>query len=177
MYSFKWGLFDNNFQNQIPEHFSGLWGINFGPNVVEGFGWTSDRLRSGKDKLDWLTTSEKATKALAGGAKKLLIATQFHHHLAHLAATGMNFRMLSIRIVGPMGAALYLLNFSDVEILDSSLTANYQAVLLKVHDSTVDVFRGVESSGPLDHSKQKRKEAETLRMMELLDKLNNKLNK
>lgn len=172
-YYFKWGLFDNNFQGQIVEHFSRLWAFNLGPNVVAGWGWTSDRLANGRDEvIGWLDTGPNATKALAGGAKKMILATPFESHLRPVFAKSKAFRMLSIRIApGPDAPTKLLLNFSDIEVLDFTKTGNFGAVHVKVHDPTVDVFTGVESSGPLDHSKQKADAARTLRFMEAMEDL------
>lgn len=188
-YYFKWGLFDRLFQSQFSEHHSRLWAFNLGPQVVTGFGWTSDRLANGTDSLDWIGTGPNATKALAGGAKKMILATPFYSYLHPVFAKSKTFKMLSIRIAhGPDAPTIRLLNFSDIEILDYSVTdfsavppdntgykpkSSYASVFARVNDPTVDVFSGIEFSGPLDHSKQKAEAAQTLRLMQGLDDFNN----
>ena len=189
-YYFKWGLFDRLFQNQIPEHVSRLWAFNLGPLYqVEGWGWTSERLADGRDNLvGWMDTGPNATKALAGGTKKMVLATPFYSHFHPVFAKSKTFRMLSIRIAqGPNAPTSRLLNFSDIEVLDFIVTdfskmpvadstgyaplTSYASVFVKVHDPTVDVFLGVEFAGPLDHSKEKAEAAGTIRRGEFLEDL------
>lgn len=189
-YQFKWGLFDKFFNILIPESFSDLLAFNLGPYVTD-FGWTSDRIARGTDDLDWIGNGPNATKALAGGVKKMVLAAPLFPWVTGVLAKSKNFRNLSIRIGRSRQApALRLLSFSDIEVLDTVITdfsklppgfvegqASYVSIFVKVHDPTVDVFTGLELPMLIDHSKEKEKAQQTIRRGQFLDDLARELSK
>jgi hypothetical protein len=169
--------------NQIPESVSRLWAFNLGPHVTD-LGWTSDHLATGDYGLDWIGTGPAATKALAGGVKKMVLATPFYQHFAGVFAKSRQFQMLSIRITqAKNGPATLLLNFSDIDVGDIITTdfsklppavsdgsqASFTSIFIKVKDPTVDVFTGLEMTGPQDHSNERVQEQQTLRLREFLN--------